>query len=208
MIEAEPSTNGDADRMPDLNDDSSSRWFVAGYAGLAGFFAVEAVVRERGSASSLTPTERDQGSTQMIVAAYVLAAILSPLLRRLPVGRMPRATAPAGLVLQAVGLGLRIWSMRTLRGSYSRTLRTETEQEVVDDGPYRMVRHPGYLGSLMTWLGFALTSRSLPVIGVVGGLLARAYSHRIRAEETLLERELPGYREYRSRTWRLVPGLW
>jgi protein-S-isoprenylcysteine O-methyltransferase Ste14 len=44
--------------------------------------------------------------------------------------------------------------MRTLGRAYSRTLRTERER-VVEAGPYRHVRHPGYLGSNLIWLGFA-----------------------------------------------------
>jgi protein-S-isoprenylcysteine O-methyltransferase Ste14 len=98
--------------------------------------------------------------------------------------------------------------MRTLGASYSRTLRTAEAQGVVDDGPYRLIRHPGYAGSLLTWTGFALTSGSLPVVGVVTGLLGRAYRRRIAAEEALLRRDLPGYTEYSRRTKRLIPFIW
>jgi protein-S-isoprenylcysteine O-methyltransferase Ste14 len=105
-------------------------------------------------------------------------------------------------------LALRAWSMRTLGASYSRTLRTGEAQPLIDDGPYRLVRHPGYAGSLLTWSGFAMASRSLPVVVVVSGILGWAYRDRIRAEEDLLRRELPGYEDYARRTWRLVPYLW
>jgi len=104
---------------------------------LAGFFAVEAAVRERGTASSLAASNDDQDGTSRIVVASVLAASLSPLLRRVPLPSLPRSTAPAGLALQAAGLAVRIWSMRTLRASYSRTLRAEAEQPVVDRGRSR-----------------------------------------------------------------------
>ena len=92
--------------------------------------------------------------------------------------------------------------------SYTRTLRTEGEQRVVDTGPYRLVRHPGYAGSLLTWNGFALTTRSRPVIAVVGVLLGRAYDQRIAAEEALLQRDLPDYVAYSHRTNKLVPFVW
>lgn len=144
----------------------------------------------------------------MIVAAYALAAELPLALRRVPVPQLPRIAGPAGLALQVSGLTLRAWSMRTLGTSYTRTLRTESEQRVVDTGPYRLVRHPGYTGSLLTWIGFALTSRSMPVIAVVAALLGRAYYQRIAAEETLLKRDLPDYTAYSTRTKRLVPFVW
>jgi protein-S-isoprenylcysteine O-methyltransferase Ste14 len=175
---------------------------------VAGFFAVEAAARERGRAASLDALDDDQGTTHGIVTASVMAAVAAPLLRRVPVRPLPRAAAPLGLALQATGLGLRIWSMRTLGASYSRTLRTAGEQDVVTDGPYRLVRHPGYAGSLLIWMGFALTSGSLPVVAVVSGLLGRAYRRRIVAEETLLQRDLPGYVAYSRRTRRLVPFVW
>jgi protein-S-isoprenylcysteine O-methyltransferase Ste14 len=183
-------------------------WFLAGYAGLAGFFALEALTRQRGSASSLTASADDQGTTRMIVTAYGVAAGLPLVLRRLPVPQLPRAASPVGLVLQAGGLTLRAWSMRTLGASYTRTLRADEKQRVVDTGPYRVVRHPGYTGSLLTWTGFAISSRSWPVIALITGLLGRAYQRRVTAEEKLLQRDLPGYTAYSHRTRRLIPFLW
>jgi protein-S-isoprenylcysteine O-methyltransferase Ste14 len=175
---------------------------------VAGFFAIEAVARERGRAASLEADSDDQDSTRLIVTAGALAVGLSPILRRRTLRPLPRAAAPFGLLLQATGLGLRIWSMRTLGASYSRTLRTEDEQHIVDDGPYRLIRHPGYLGSLLTWTGFGLTSGSLPVVATVVGLVGGAYRHRIAAEEGLLLRDLPGYLEYSRRTNKLIPFIW
>jgi protein-S-isoprenylcysteine O-methyltransferase Ste14 len=182
--------------------------FGAAYAGLAGFFAIEWAVRQPGSASSLVSTDDDQRTTQKIVIAYTAAAILAPIVRRSHLGRLPPATAPVGLALELCGLGIRAWSMRTLGSSYGRTLRTGQSQGLTEDGPYRFVRHPGYAGSLLTWTGFAVASRSSPAVGVVGGLLAWAYRDRIRAEEVLLERNLPGYKSYMRRTWRLAPYVW
>ena len=128
--------------------------------------------------------------------------------RRVSLETLPRAAGPVGVGVQALGLGLRAWSMRTLGRSYTRTLRTEGAQRVVEAGPYRFVRHPGYAGSFLIWLGFALTSRSLPVLEVVGGLVGGAYHRRIAAEEALLGRDLSGYGAYAGRTKRLIPFVW
>ncbi len=98
-----------------------------------------------------------------------------------------------------------------LGSSYSRTLRVvegEDQQAVVDAGPYRLIRHPGYLGSLLTWVGFALTSRRLPVVALIVGLLGAAYARRIAAKEQLLRRDLPGYPNYSERTEKLIPFVW
>lgn len=183
-------------------------WFVAGFAGVAGFFALEASSRQRGAASSLTASRDDRGTTRMIVAAYVTAGAVAPLARLIKPPQLPRAAGPVGVGLEAAGLGLRAWSMRTLGRSYTRTLRVETAQHLVEKGPYRFLRHPGYAGSLLIWTGFALTSRSLAVVGVVSGLLGLAYHRRVAAEEALLRRDLPGYAAYSRRTKRLIPFVW
>lgn len=183
-------------------------WFLAGYAGLAGFLALETLTRKPGDASNLTTSIEDQGSTRTIITAYALGATLPLLLRRLPVPRLPPAAAPVGLTVQAAGLVLRTWSMHTLGTSYTRTLRTDGRQRLVAAGPYRLVRHPGYTGSLMIWTGFALTSRDLPTTAVIATLLGRAYQRRIRAEEELLRRDLSGYIAYSQRTKKLVPLGW
>ncbi len=186
----------------------STRWFLAGYLTLAGFFALEAATRERGTPSSLVATPDDQGTTRSIVLAYAVAGLAAPLLRLIPLRRLPRFVGPVGLAVEASGLALRAWSMRTLGRAYTRTLRAESEQLVVDTGPYALVRHPGYLGSIMTWFGFASTSRSLPVAALVGLLLGNAYRRRIDAEERLLGRDLPAYAGYMARTKRMIPYIW
>jgi len=124
------------------------------------------------------------------------------------VPELPRWAGPVGVGLEAAGLALRAWSMLTLGHSYTRTLQTSTDQQVVDSGPYRKIRHPGYAASLMIWTGYGLASRSVPGTAIVTALLARAYRRRIAAEEELLTRDLPGYTDYRARTRRIIPFVW
>lgn len=183
-------------------------WFLAGYAGLLGFFALEMATRRRGAASSLRTSSEDRGTTRRIGISYAIAAEAPVLLRALPLPQLPKAVAPIGLVLEAAGLALRAWSMRTLGTSYTRTLRTAEQQQVVDTGPYRLIRHPGYAGSLLIWLGFALTARSPLAPALVSAVLGDAYWRRIQAEERLLETGLHGYNDYRLRSKRLIPFIW
>jgi protein-S-isoprenylcysteine O-methyltransferase len=188
-----------------------TRWLAAGYGGLAGFFVLERLLRQPGEPSNLKASGDDRGTTQMIIAAYGLAVEVPLLARWLPGRPLSPAAAPAGLVVEATGLAWRAWSMRTLGRSYSRTLRVvegDDQQAVVDAGPYRLIRHPGYLGSLLTWVGFALTSRRVPVVALIAGLLGVAYGRRIAAEEQLLRRDLPGYTTYSERTKKLIPFVW
>lgn len=165
-------------------------------------------MRRGGSASDLGGSAEDDGTTRQVAAASVAASVGASVLRRLPARPLPTLCAPVGVVILLGGLVLRIWSMQTLSDAYSRTLRVTQDQITIERGPYRHVRHPGYLGSLLMWTGFALTSGSPLVVVWVGALLFPTYMRRMEAEELLLERQLSGYGEYRVRTKRLVPGLW
>lgn len=191
-----------------MSDHQGRGWLLAGYAGVGSMFALERVLRGEGNAASLAASGDDRHTTRDIGAAVAIAATAPPILGLLPVGRLPRVFGAIGLGMQLAGVATRAWSMRSLGSFYSRTLRVEDEQHVVDTGPYRWVRHPGYAGSLLVWLGFALASRSLPAVVLVTGLFSAVYRRRILAEELLLRRDLAGYVTYTERTKRLVPRIW
>ena len=131
------------------------------------------------------------------------------MLRQLRAGRLPPVSGPAGVAMMTAGLALRAWSMRTLGAYYSRTLRTTSDQGVVESGPYRVIRHPGYLGSIMVWTGFAVTSGSAAAAVGVAALMGNAYSRRIASEEAMLTGRFgSAYAEYSQRTKRLIPFIW
>ena len=100
----------------------------------------------------------DRSSTRLVIGAYVVAFLAPFLLGTRGVGatRTDSALAWIGLVVGAVGLAIRVWSMRVLGRDYTRSLRTRESQSVVDRGPYRLVRHPGYLASILIWGGSRL----------------------------------------------------
>jgi protein-S-isoprenylcysteine O-methyltransferase Ste14 len=109
----------------------------------------------------------------------------------------------------AVGLTLRIWAARVLGACYTRTLRTSAAQPLVEAGPYHVVRHPGYLGVLMLWLGAGLAAANVVVAGCIALWSGRAYHKRIRSEEALLTATFgEEYTAYARRTWRLLPWIY
>jgi protein-S-isoprenylcysteine O-methyltransferase Ste14 len=87
-------------------------------------------------------------------------------------------------------------------------IQSERKQRVVTTGVYAFVRHPMYLGATLMFLGVPLLLGSRCGV-VLGAALTLLISGRIVGEEKLLERELEGYTEYRTKVrYRLLPFIW
>ena len=90
----------------------------------------------------------------------------------------------------------------------SRTLEVQDGQTVVSTGLYGIVRHPMYAVTLLLFLSMPLVLGSIPALPV---FLCYPFiiAKRIRNEEEVLSRELPGYTEYLQKVrWRLIPYIW
>jgi protein-S-isoprenylcysteine O-methyltransferase Ste14 len=87
-------------------------------------------------------------------------------------------------------------------------IQSERHQRVIDSGPYRFVRHPGYVAAILLFFGMAIALGSLWAI-VPAMLASMLLVVRTDWEDRLLQAELPGYLEYVRRVrFRLIPGLW
>ena len=90
----------------------------------------------------------------------------------------------------------------------SRTIEVQENQTVVDTGLYGIVRHPMYSATLLLFLSMPL------VLGSVLSLICFLpypvlIAKRLLNEEAFLEKELPGYAEYKMKVkYRLIPGIW
>jgi len=90
----------------------------------------------------------------------------------------------------------------------SRTVEVQTDQKVIDTGLYGIVRHPMYMATTLLFLAMPLVLAS-PFSFVIMLLYLPLIVRRIRNEETILEKGLPGYREYKQRVkYRLIPFIW
>ena len=115
----------------------------------------------------------------------------------------------AGAVGLAAGFGIAAWAMIS-NAYFSTVVRIQSERghTVCRSGPYRYVRHPGYVGFIFQALGMPLLLGSLWALipGIVGLVLMVV---RTAFEDRMLQAELPGYRDYtREVRYRLVPGIW
>ena len=114
-----------------------------------------------------------------------------------------------GIVVFAAGLGLFGWAMIT-NAFFSTAVRIQSErgQTVCRSGPYRFVRHPGYVGTILQSLGipFLLGSWWALIAGITAAALIIL---RTAFEDRTLLAELPGYQDFAKEIrYRLVPGVW
>ena len=143
-----------------------------------------------------------------IMLAYVvcaLALISSSFLEKLNIASFPIWIGWLGIAIALTGFGLRIWSMRVLGKFYTRTLKVTENQSIVRAGPYRFIRHPGYLGSILIWSGVAASTTNWIVLLIVLIVMFGVYVYRIQSEEKMLIATNADYAAYRKQTWRLIP---
>ena len=90
----------------------------------------------------------------------------------------------------------------------SRTIEVQQGQTVVSTGLYGIVRHPMYAVTLLLFLSMPLVLGSIPAF-VVFLTYPAIIAKRIRNEEEVLKRDLPGYAEYLQKVrWRMIPYIW
>ena len=118
--------------------------------------------------------------------------------------------------IQIIALGvifaggmLGTWAM-IINQFFSSHVRIQTDRghTVVQKGPYRVVRHPGYAGAVVSWIAAPVFFSSywvlVPMVLVLIGMVIRT-----ELEDRTLQEELSGYAEYaRKVKFRLIPGIW
>jgi len=150
-----------------------------------------------------------------LLLVYTLLTMSLFVVAGLDVGRLHWSdTVPLWGQIVALGgftlsFALILWAM-AVNDFYSRIVRIQRDrgQYVVTAGPYRFVRHPSYIGSILSWVCAALALGSwLALVSVA--LVAVTVVVRTALEDKTLREELSGYAEYARRVhYRLLPGVW
>lgn len=197
---------------------------VLGWGGFAAFFSHPALIAltivvfvlsglALFSSGNLSPGEREDRANRWVLVPFfligLLAAYLPAYTDRKEFWTLDGDTIRwLGVVLFAAGGALRIWPVFVLGHRFSGLVAIQPGHTLVTSGVYGVIRHPSYLGLLVSSLGWALAFRS--GVGVLlTALLIPPLVARIRAEEKLLRTHFGGeYEAYYRRTSRLIPGLY
>jgi protein-S-isoprenylcysteine O-methyltransferase Ste14 len=186
---------------------------VLAYLLIVSYFVMERSLRKGQQALNLNPGLSDAGSSKLLWLSGIISILLvmaAPALNHYQIGDINFVTIGwLGLFLMLLGLAMRYWAAKILGKFYTRTLQIIEDQRIVDQAPYNIIRHPGYLGTFLMEMGagLAIMNWILLLVIVMIGMMSRAY--RISAEETMLEAHFAeAYKLYSERTWKLIPFLY
>jgi len=183
---------------------------VIGFSAVTAYVAkrTPSLIRRRMRAGAGTPFW-DRLFVIALQLLFVAILVVGGLDARYGWSSLPLWLQAAGLILMIAGMLLLGWAMGQ-NPHFETTVRIQTDQHhrVIESGPYRIVRHPGYAAGILIFIGMALVLNSawamLPATLSLANLVARTW-----AEDRFLQENLKGYRDFAKRTrYRLVPGIW
>lgn len=181
--------------------------FLIGFSFLYAGFEVFMNVRQ-GNRQGKTIAVDDRGSLWALSAAITLGYSLSFAIGATKLGRVYAWDTffAIGATLIALGLIIRIHSLLTLGRYFSYSVARVDDQPLLESGLYRVIRHPGYLGQLLVFLGMSISlSNGLAILAMMLPVML-GYGYRIRVEERfMLEQFGKKYLDYQQRTKRLIP---
>jgi protein-S-isoprenylcysteine O-methyltransferase Ste14 len=156
-------------------------------------------------------TLMDRGSRVVVVASVgigiALAAYVAFAVPEAAIAAPSRVVPLGGIALMLGGEVFRLYAIRSLGRYFTLVVALHPGQKLVESGPYRLIRHPSYTGSLVTVLGICLAMANwLSLLGMIPASLG--YVYRIRIEERALVKGLgEEYRAYMRRTRRIIPYI-
>lgn len=153
----------------------------------------------------------DKGSVWLLMFSISLGYWLSMIAASMKTGRIYHWNTffVIGSVLVFLGLIIRVTSILKLRQHFTYTVTKIENHQLIESGLYKIIRHPGYLGQLIIFLGTAVClsnwlSMLLMIIPVLFG-----YLNRINVEERFMAEQMgQKYIDYRKRTRKLIPLIY
>jgi protein-S-isoprenylcysteine O-methyltransferase Ste14 len=113
------------------------------------------------------------------------------------------------MALFAIGLLIRIYALLTLRQFFTYSVAKVENHQIITTGLYKYIRHPGYLGQLIIFIGIAASMSNWLSILLMMIPVTLGYLYRIRVEEKFMTEELgEDYKNYQEQTKRIIPLLY
>ena len=114
-----------------------------------------------------------------------------------------------GMALVVIGMMIRIHSILTLRQFFTYSVAKVENHRIIETGLYKFIRHPGYLGQIIIFIGIATSISNWLSILAMMIPITFAYLYRIKVEERfMIEQMGENYLTYQNRTKKLIPTIY
>lgn len=114
-----------------------------------------------------------------------------------------------GMVLFFVSCVIRWWGFRSIGKFFNPRVAVYENHQLMTSGAYQKIRHPLYLGSLVSFIAMPLVFNSWGALVLMIITTVPALAYRINVEEELLTKHFgDAYRKYSERTYKVIPGIW
>lgn len=182
---------------------------IIAFSFLYGFF--EIIMSRRQKDKREISKSGDKGSIWLLAISISIGYWLSFIIASTKVGRIYHWNTFFGLgsAVIVVGLIVRVISILTLKKQFTYTVTRIENHELIETGLYKYIRHPGYLGQLIIFLGISTClSNWLSVLLMIIPVLL-GYLNRINIEEKFMVEQMgPKYLDYQKRTKKLIPAIY
>jgi len=174
-----------------------------------GFFEVFMNLRQR-SKSKVT-TSRDKGSLWWLYGLITLGYALSFSIGATRIGRIYdwNTFFIVGMALFVIGFIIRVHSLLTLNQYFTYSVAKVENHKIIETGLYKFIRHPGYLGQLIIFIGLSISlSNWLSILAMTIPVVI-GYGYRIKVEDGFMRDQLgTDYLDYQKRTKRIIPMIY
>jgi len=179
---------------------------IVSLAWVASFLLEGLIIRSARQKSA--EVKSDKGSGILIVTSIFGSISIADVFAASGFATLPVESLYLGLAMMVLGIGFRLWAVATLRSFFSYTVQIKTGHRVIQSGPYRLVRHPAYAGTLLTLVGVGFALQSWGAVLLIAFVFTLVFGYRIRVEEQALVGSLgEEYMSYARRVKRLIPFI-
>lgn len=147
----------------------------------------------------------------LVILGILLAFFIGKFLEHLyGIGRwdLPIITLLVGIGLFVLGLSLQLYAAHCLGKFFTSRVVVLKKQEVITDGPYKYIRHPGSLGTMLSYYGIGIATDNWVITTLIVVFTTGLFVAHIVGEDRFLCSQLCRYEDYQKTTARLFPGIY
>ncbi|MGL5416378.1 MAG: methyltransferase family protein [Clostridium sp.] len=191
-----------------LNDNFTSTWiFYSFIIAFCIFIISEFYISNKTRRNSEKKIEKDGGSFYVIIfCTWFIVALnfYTKIEQRLLISIFQYI----GVIMMLIGIIIRVYSVKLLDKAFTLHVCTGDNQKIIKRGIYKLVRHPAYLGSVITMIGMSMALRNEINLAITIIILILMYGYRIKIEEkALISRFGEDYLEYKKETRFIIPKI-